>query len=275
MVEKPMVSVCMITYGHEKYIEEAITNVLNQEVDFEFELVVANDCSPDNTDTIIKNIIDTHQKGELINYYSHKKNMGMMPNFVFALKKCKGKYIALCEGDDYWTDTLKLQKQVGFLEMNLDYNISFHPIKIFNENSQELQVDSITREVPNVTDILDLAKGNYIHTASVVLRNNFKLKKWFLKVYIGDWALYMLAVKNNKVAKLEGTMAVYRVHDLSVWSSKSEQKRIEQTNKTVLIILKNLKGINEAAKSILKSRLTSKNILSFKMILKNIYNRIR
>lgn len=270
-----MVSVCMITYGHEKYIEEAITNVLNQEVDFEFELVVANDCSPDNTDTIIKNIIDTHQKGELINYYSHKKNMGMMPNFVFALKKCKGKYIALCEGDDYWTDTLKLQKQVGFLEMNLDYNISFHPIKIFNENSQELQVDSITREVPNVTDILDLAKGNYIHTASVVLRNNFKLKKWFLKVYIGDWALYMLAVKNNKVAKLEGTMAVYRVHDLSVWSSKSEQKRIEQTNKTVLIILKNLKGINEAAKSILKSRLTSKNILSFKMILKNIYNRIR
>ena len=111
MNHKHKVSVVMITYGHEKFIREAIEGVLMQECDFEVELILANDCSPDQTDSVIQDIIKNHPKGCWIKYIRQENNIGMMPNFIFALKQCKGKYIALCEGDDYWTDPLKLQKQ--------------------------------------------------------------------------------------------------------------------------------------------------------------------
>ena len=116
MEKRPTVSVCMITYGHEAFIEEAIKGVLMQETEFEFELIISNDCSLDATDSIIKKIIDTHPKGAIINYTSHEKNIGMMPNFIYALQRCRGKYVAVCEGDDYWTAPLKLHRQVAILE---------------------------------------------------------------------------------------------------------------------------------------------------------------
>ncbi len=120
------VSVCMITYGHEKFIEQAINGVLMQECDFEVELIIANDSSPDQTDAVIQSILDNHPRASWIKYTKHEKNLGMMPNFIFALKECVGEYIALCDGDDYWTDTLKLKKQVVFLDRNKDYVACFH-----------------------------------------------------------------------------------------------------------------------------------------------------
>ena len=111
----------MVTYNHEKFISEAIEGVLIQQTNFSFELIIANDASTDGSDKIINEFIANHPKGNLIKYFKHEKNVGMMQNFTFALGHCKGKYIALCEGDDYWTDPLKLQKQVDFLEANEDY----------------------------------------------------------------------------------------------------------------------------------------------------------
>ncbi|PTS92382.1 hypothetical protein DBR27_19765, partial [Flavobacterium sp. HMWF030] len=120
-----MVSVCVITYGHEKYIEQTIDGILMQEVDFDFELIISNDCSPDQTDEVVKSYLKDHPKSNKVKYFSHKKNMGAYQNFVFSLENSNGKYIALCEGDDYWTNPLKLQKQVDFLESNPDFSICF------------------------------------------------------------------------------------------------------------------------------------------------------
>lgn len=103
-------SVIMITYGHEKFIEQAINEVLMQEGDFEVELIIANDCSPDQTDAIIRNILENHPRASSIKYINHDKNLGIMPNFLFAMKEYNDKYIALCDGDDYWSDPLNLQK---------------------------------------------------------------------------------------------------------------------------------------------------------------------
>src|SRR5690606_559849 len=97
----------------------------------------------------------------------------------------RGNYIALCEGDDYWTDPLKLQKQVDFLEVNLDYSICFHNVKIYNQEGKTFQKDTITRDVNETTGEEELAKGNYIHTPSVVLRNDFNIPLWFNKVSMG------------------------------------------------------------------------------------------
>lgn len=222
MSQYPKVSVCMITYGHEKFIEQAINGVLMQECDFEIELVIANDCSPDKTDEIIRKVIDNHPKSSYIKYIKHVKNLGMMPNFIFALQECKGKYIALCEGDDYWTDPLKLQKQVDFLEGNSDYVLCFHQVNIL-KNNDEIVEDFITKVPENYETIETLARlGNYIHTPSVVFRNIIKsFPPEFEQSPIGDYFLYMMLAKHGKLKYLEEKMAVYR-DGVGIWSDKSE-----------------------------------------------------
>lgn len=219
------VSICMITYGHEKYIRQAIEGVLMQNCEFEVELNVINDCSPDATDQIIKDIIKSHPRGSWIKYIKHDKNLGMMPNFIFALQECKGKYIALCEGDDYWTDSLKLQKQVDFLEAHPDYVLCFHQVNIFQDGI--VKEDNITAKVSEATTINDLAKGNYIHTCSVVYRNNLypELPEYFKESPVGDYFLHLLNARYGNIRCFEEIMGVYRIHETSVWSSKTQDER--------------------------------------------------
>jgi glycosyltransferase involved in cell wall biosynthesis len=126
-------SVKMLTFKHDNYIAQAINGVLMQVTDFDFELIISDDCSPDNTEQIVKDIQNSHPKGHLIKYLRQKKNIGVLPNGLFALQQCKGKYIAFCEGDDYWTDPNKLQQQVDFLESNGDYTMTFHSVYVKNE----------------------------------------------------------------------------------------------------------------------------------------------
>lgn len=207
----PTVSVCMITYGHENYISQAIEGVLMQQCDFEIELIIANDCSPDNTDAVVKDMIDNHPNGNWIRYIKHERNLGMMPNFIFALGKCTGSYVALCEGDDYWTDPFKLQKQVDFLETNLEYVMCFHKVDILNLDDEI--VDDFITNVPENHEILEtLARlGNYIHTPSIVFRNIIKEFPFeFEKTPIGDYFLYMMLAEHGKLKYLSEKMAIYR-----------------------------------------------------------------
>lgn len=261
------VSVIMITYNHEKFIEKAINGVLIQECDFEIELIVANDSSIDLTDEIIQNIIKNHPRGNWIRYIKHEKNIGMQLNFLSAYSECKGEYISLCEGDDYWTDPLKLQKQVDFLEQNSEYNLCFHNIQLFNQESNSFSQDTITRNVSETTCVTELAKGNYIHTPSVVLRNNFIIPSWFSQSSIGDWTLYMIAVKDKKIKKIEDIMAVYRVHSASIWALKSEEYRVVNTIRSVELLIKS-REINNEVKLILKEQIKMlKKILPIKKTL--------
>ncbi len=168
------ISIIMVTYGHEKYIREAIEGILMQRGDFNFELIIANDASPDATHQIVSEILKNHTNSDKICYIEQEKNIGMMPNFIFALQQAQGDYIALCDGDDYWTDPYKLQKQVDFLEANPDYVLSFHKVKILKPNG-DLEEDFITN-VPENYEIQETwaGLGNYIHTPSEVFRNVIK-----------------------------------------------------------------------------------------------------
>lgn len=218
-------SICMITYNHKDYLKQAIDGVLMQKTDFEYELIIANDNSPDNSDEIIQAYINSHPNGHKIKYLNNEVNLGMMPNFINAFKNCSGKYIALCEGDDYWTDEFKLQKQVDFLEKNKDFSICFHKIKI--DNNGVILDDDITKKTKQITTIKNLAKGNYMHTCSVVFRNNLfdKFPEYFANAPVGDYFLHMLNARYGKIYCLEGIMANYRVHETSYWSSKKQEER--------------------------------------------------
>jgi glycosyltransferase involved in cell wall biosynthesis len=211
----PTVSVCMITYGHEKYIEEAINSVLMQECNFEYELIVSNDCSLDKTDLVIQTILKTHPKAHCIKYFNQQKNLGMMPNSVFVLEKSLGDYIAICEGDDFWNDKLKLQKQVDFLRERKDCSLCFHNASVLNEitNTTKLFVSNYQKKYYNGNDILERW---LIPTASMLFVNVFKKNKlpsFFSKAMHGDLALQLLLYEFGNFGLINENMCTYRINE--------------------------------------------------------------
>lgn len=207
-----IVAIWMVTYNHEKFIEQAIESVMSQETNFDFKLFIGEDCSTDNTCKICEKLNQKYP--EKIELHLHEKNVGANKNALQIYKQCfesGAKYVAMLEGDDYWTDPHKLQKQVDFLEANPDYVLSFHKVKILKPDGS-LVPDFITKVPEHYENQEALARlGNYIHTPSVLFRNVIEeLPKEFLLSPIGDYFLYMLLAEHGKLKYLEDEMAVYR-----------------------------------------------------------------
>ena len=180
-MKQAVVSVVMITYNHEKYIQQAIEGVLMQQVNFPVELIIADDASPDQTESIVNKIIAEHTNGHWIKYTKHITNKGMNHNFLWACQQAKGKYIALCEGDDYWTDPYKLQKQLDFMEANPSFGlVATHTSDYY----QAKKIFSKTRKAKRKFfsyNFEDFLLKNRIQTVSVLLRNSV-VKKFLLFV---------------------------------------------------------------------------------------------
>lgn len=275
-MNNPLVSIAVLTYNHEKFIQQAIDSFLTQKTNFDFEIIIGDDASLDHTQDILSKYQKEHPSKFKITY--HSENIGMIPNFIQTIENCSGKYIAFCEGDDYWLDETKLQKQVDFLEKNEEFSICFHEAKIFDEESQVLKDDFITINDKSIYDISDLVKGNFMHTPSVMIRNNFTLPKWFYDLPIGDWPLYLFQVKDKKIKKLDNAMAAYRIHNQSAWSSKKSLYKISRTITVMDIISKHIPLSNQD-KSILENQMNiyikDKNRLekSFYRRLKNFFRK--
>ncbi len=240
-MNNPLVSICCITYNHEKFISQALEGFLMQQTNFEYEIIIADDCSTDKTSEIIKKYIDDPRNNGRIKYFRHPQNLGMMQNFVFALQQCTGKYIALCEGDDYWTDTYKLQKQVEFLEENPEFNLCFHKVFYVDANGNEMPFNDYNAETKEITTFDDLAKGNYINTCSTLLRTNELIKSPpnFVKNSMpGDWVINLLAVgKKGMIKMMNERMAAYRIHSGGIWSMK---ERDTSVHKVIALTVVNL-----------------------------------
>lgn len=254
---KPLVSVIMITYGHEKYIEEAIRGVFLQKTNFPFELIISNDKSPDSTDEIVKNIIKYAPENISVNYIHHPENIGMHHNFTSALRTAQGKYIAVCEGDDYWTDENKLKKQIDFLEKNEDFTLTFHNVFIRNGETLRADLDYEKRlSSKNVYTINDLSKGNFIHTLSVVFRNmKIEFPEWYYTSFLGDYPIWLWLSKKGKIKYFPEKMGVYR-ENVGVWSGKSQEEREFKT----MLVLRNLISDFEMLPDVKKNLTYTKNI---------------
>lgn len=133
------VSVFMITYNHEKYIAEALDSILMQKTDFDFDIVIGEDCSTDATRRIVLEY--SRKYPDKIKLLLHNVNVGFISNMMYVLEACTGKYVAMCEGDDYWTDPFKLQKQVDFLEANKEYALATHGYRMVRDGSVIRTVD--------------------------------------------------------------------------------------------------------------------------------------
>ena len=218
-MELPIVSVICFVYNHEKYLREALNGFLMQKINFQYEVVIHDDASTDNSASIIKEYEEKYP--EIIkpiyqteNQYSLEK--GRATHICFS--KAKGKYIAMCEGDDYWTDPLKLQKQVDFLEANPDYVICGHQRNVIKNNliisSKEYKPD--------------------LHTQCILFRNMFPDELFFnylFKVVNADTFLYLYLKQFGKSKVLNFNGANYRFHESGVWSPLSLSSKLEKAYK--------------------------------------------
>ncbi len=218
-----MVSVIMVTYGHEKYIEEAINGVFIQQTDFPVELIIANDCSPDQTDKVVKSLLPKSPENVTVKYTKHEFNKGANNNFNWAASQATGKYIALCEGDDYWTDPLKLQKQVDFLEENENYSAVISDRIIKNTATG---VETIS-DYPLITNTNQILRGEVMPTQCLLFRNkiSFDDLQRFRNHPAGDRALsYLLSLK-GPIYCIKEIMAVYNYTGEGVWSKKKSDNQ--------------------------------------------------
>ncbi len=216
-----VLSVCLITYNHAKFIREAIEGVLMQEVDFSWELIIADDFSTDGTREILIEYSQKHPS--FITLILQEKNVGPAQNWIDLLNKPKGKYIAYLDGDDYWTEPNKLQKQVDFLNANTSYSACCHNVTQYDERNAEKHI-FWTWQTEKDIDMLQLSTGNCISTLSLVFRNDKALiaeLPTFIDYPIGDYVLNLLLAKKGMIKYFPFLGGVYRVHEKGSWSTKS------------------------------------------------------
>ncbi len=216
MLLKPKVSVLMITYNHEKFISEAIEGVIMQQTDFDFQLVICDDFSKDNTPNICKEYKEKYPSK--ITLQLNEKNMGGngMPNLINGYQYCmESKYLAICEGDDYWTSPHKLQKQVDFLENNPDFVICFHnsEVKSFEGNHPSYFLNNnIEKDVFTLDDLIGDDEIWFMATASILYSRAAlgEMPEWLKCSLSGDIPMHILAARHGKIKYLDEVMSVYR-----------------------------------------------------------------
>jgi glycosyltransferase involved in cell wall biosynthesis len=231
----------MIAYNHKEYIRQAVEGILFQQTDFEIEFVISNDCSTDATHETIVECITNYNGPVRIKYFNQEKNIGMMPNFIFVLNQTQGDYIALCEGDDYWTDYQKLQKQIDYISTHPDCKLVFTEAKVWNENLNDY--------LPNWADLKrekyefrHLIERNVITTCTVLFRNphrNGEISNYLVNFKIGDYPLHLLLLRSGYAHCLKEETAVYRQHAGGVFSMENAFHMVE-TNILVLETLKKM-----------------------------------
>lgn len=225
---KPKVTIVCITYNHEKFIAEALDSFLMQKTNFPFEVVVAEDCSNDSTADIVRKYANDYP--HIIKPVFQKSNMGSYENTLSAYKKIQGKYVVMNEGDDYFSDPLKLQKQVDFLDNHLDHSICFHPVDvIWDDKSQKNYIfpESKYRSNKKILTIHELMKNNFIQTNSCMYRWKFNEDDNLSALYPGDilpgdWYMHLLHAQVGKIGFIPDVMAVYRRHKEGMWWLSSE-----------------------------------------------------
>ncbi len=215
----PLVSVCIPTFNHMDFIEECLNGVLIQTTNFPYEIIICDDGSYDGTAEICRKYAEKHQ--DKIRLYDHNRAMTrvfdsngiiiQVCNWFWALESARGKYIAICEGDDYWIDPYKLKKQVDFLEANQDFSLCFHNsiIKYHHKKIKDKLFCDAT--IPEISNTYDLINKFFIPTASMVFRkSSLIIPEWLHYVYNVDYALALLISLNGKIKYISEVMSVYR-----------------------------------------------------------------
>ncbi|OBK19907.1 glycosyltransferase [Mycobacterium asiaticum] len=212
---RPKVSIVSVTYNHESYIRDALDSFVAQQTDFPVEVVIADDASTDSTPKIIQEYADRHP--DLFRPILRSENIGVLANFTDALSAARGEYLALCEGDDYWTDPLKLAKQVAYLDQHPETTVCFHPVRVSHEDGRVGDVEFPPKAWWHDFSVNALIARNFIQTNSVVYRRLARYDDIPAGIMPLDWYLHVRHAIGGGIAMLPETMAVYRRHPQGIW----------------------------------------------------------
>jgi len=228
----PLVSVLMLTHNHEPHIAKAIESILSQECEFPFELIIGEDCSVDRTRGICLYYQKRHP--EIVRVVFSDENVGMHRNFSRIWHRARGKYIAMCEGDDYWTDRGKICKQAAWLEERPEFTLC----GTLTDKIRLDKDDTWTKcgvvgpvEIRDRYSIEDLIPHYNFHFSSIMLRKDaVRFPLWFWDMYCVDRPLYLLCAAKGPVGFLPEITSVYRLHEGGTWSTVTQ---LEKASKSI------------------------------------------
>ena len=234
---QPMVSVVVATYQHAGYIAQCLDGILMQKSSFPVEVIVGEDESPDGTREICieyaKNYPDRIRlflRSRSLSTYV-ENGVTRRLNGAWCRRSARGRYIAMCEGDDYWTSEDKLQKQVDFLEAHPEFSMCFHNVLVIDEVGREAPRLAYRREMQPSYGVMDILPQNFIHTPSVVYRKNAlpqSMPEWFRLMPMSDWPTYLLLAQTGRFGYLQDVMCVYRMHAGGIWSQLPRPQFLEK-----------------------------------------------
>lgn len=229
IMDKPKVSVCCTTFNHSKFLRAALDGFVMQKTNFPFEVIVHDDVSTDGTQDIIREY-EKKYPNIIKPIYQTEKQFGVRPFLEEVIyPRFQGEYVAINEGDDYWTDPNKLQKQVDFLDSHPDYSICFHPVRVTFEDKEYEDFIFPNTTNPELFTLQNLLKGNFIQTNSVMYR--WRFSKDFSPADMGsvgvipsDWYLHLLHAQVGKIGFINEVMSVYRRHSEGMWADSIDNQ---------------------------------------------------
>ncbi len=236
----PKLSILVPTFNHGKFIDQMLKGALMQKTKFDFDIIIGDDASTDDNALIINHYAQRYPNK--VKAFLHPKNLGPSEprelggknNVGFLFNQAKSEYIGLCEGDDYWTDSLKLQKQVDFLDNNLDYSLCHHQMEVVYEDNSPSHLFNAGNQIDTsiISDLL-MDKTWFLGTASTVFRNVFTngMPDWWWKTASGDLGIFMEVARYGKIKYLSETMGAYRKHRGGMTNIHTPQNRFFLQNR--------------------------------------------
>lgn len=226
----PLVSVLMLAYNHAAHIVQAVESILSQQCDFPFELIIGEDCSQDKTRDIC---IGYHKRyPEIVRVVFSEENVGMHRNFARIWHRARGKYIATCEGDDFWIDPEKLAKQVAWMESRPEFTLcgTYTETIRKDENDKWSKEGMIgPSEVKERYTLEDLIPSYTFHYSSIMVRKeSIHFPRWFWDVYCGDRPLYLLCAETGPAGLIPEVTSAYRLHEGGVWSPLDKLQKAQR-----------------------------------------------
>lgn len=217
-----MVSICCLVYNHEPYLRQCFDGFVMQKTNFPIEILVHDDASTDHSADIIREYTEKYPDlFKPIYQTENQYSKGIKISLKYQFSRARGKYIAMCEGDDYWTDPLKLQKQVDFLEEHGDCCMTCSRVDRFSESKQLFIDDYGSYEISKYVDPVDIIEkgGLFISTCSIVFRHNIlkNYPEYCIKCHVGDYPIQIIAAMKGSVFYINDIMAVYRVERPLSW----------------------------------------------------------
>lgn len=277
---QPVVAIFMISYNQQDYIVEALENVLNQKTNFDYQIYLSDDASTDGTQSVVDSYLRHHPQRNQVTFIKQEKNLGWMPNFIFTLQKCQesgAKYIAMCEGDDFWTEDDKLQKQIDLLEANPDVVMACHKYRELHNDGRTIDCPFFRKDFFKGNNSFKFSQKDFeefmrIQTMTIVFKSDaldLSLSKNY--DYYCDTHIKHHILDHGLGIYTKDFDAIYRIHGNNVFMSLDERKRLKFTYDVYKDLIKQThstgykKLLNISMRQRIENELTNRklNVLNF------------